>query len=225
MLAPIKGSPADRAGIRPGDILLTINGEDTAGWTGEMAARHLRGQGGTQVCARLLGKGGVLTGDSRCCYCCAKAAPAAAHSLCTRFQPAWLQAAPSHWQALPPPLHLRSQVRVRLVRHTDQIPGVAGRPPRPVEPATREMEVSMTRETVALSPLFYTDLPGPAGERVGYLRLAAFSQNAGQAVRDAITELEVGGGWCRGGSAGRLYALFGQAVRAVSGGKGVCGGS
>lgn len=49
VLAPIKGSPADRAGIKPGDILMQINGQDTNGWTGEEAAHHLRGQGGTQV--------------------------------------------------------------------------------------------------------------------------------------------------------------------------------
>jgi hypothetical protein len=83
------------------------------------------------------------------------------------------------------------QVRVRLVRHTNEIPGVAGRPPRPVEPATREVEVSMTRETVTLSPLFYAALPDPSGGRVGYLKLAAFSQNAGAAVRDAIRDLKV----------------------------------
>ncbi|KAI8473417.1 MAG: tail-specific protease [Monoraphidium minutum] len=132
VLAPIKGSPADRAGILPGDIVTAVNDQDTSGWTGEQAARHLRGLGGTQV-------------------------------------------------------------RVRLLRHTDQIPGVAGRPPRPVEPATRELEVSMTRETVALSPLSYAALPGPGGAPVGYLRLASFSQNAGQAVRDAIVDLKAKG--------------------------------
>jgi carboxyl-terminal processing protease len=81
---------------------------------------------------------------------------------------------------------------VKLVRHTDQIPGVAGRPPPPITPvrADEEVELSLTRENVALSPLFYAALPGPAGERVGYLKLAAFSQNAGQAVRDAIRDLQ-----------------------------------
>lgn len=87
--------------------------------------------------------------------------------------------------------HNRPQVRVRLVRHTDAIPGVPGRPPPPPAPA-KEVEVSLTRERVALSPLFYAALPGPEGDRVGYLKLATFSQNAGEAVADAIAELQVG---------------------------------
>jgi C-terminal processing protease CtpA/Prc len=148
VLAPIKGSPADRAGVRPGDILTAINGEDTAGWTGEQAAHHLRGKGGTSV-------------------------------------------------------------RVRLVRHSaDAIPGVPGRPP-PLQGALFRggagkgsskgggstasevvVEVSLTRETVSLSPLMYGEVPGPRGARLGYLKLASFSQNAGAAVRDAIRELQ-----------------------------------
>ena len=191
VLAPIKGSPADRAGIQPGDIVTAINGEDTAGWTGEEAAQHLRGQGGTMV-------------------------------------------------------------RVRLVRHSaDQIPGVPGRPPPPPAATTTsasasaavEVEVSLTRESVALSPLTYAALPAPAGlfaapalgdsgssagfdtkavsagvgsssvasspssasasgaPVVGYLRLAAFSANAGDAVADAVAELQ------RAGAAGFVLDL------------------
>lgn len=82
---------------------------------------------------------------------------------------------------------------MRLVRHTDQIPGVPGRPPPAMQPVRDvEVEVSLTRETVSLSPVFYAALPGPTG-RVGYVKLAAFSQNAGDAVRDAIHDLQVRG--------------------------------
>ncbi len=49
VLAPIRGGPADRAGILPGDEVIQINGEDTKGWTGDKAAKVLRGEGGTEV--------------------------------------------------------------------------------------------------------------------------------------------------------------------------------
>ncbi|GFH10635.1 PDZ domain-containing protein [Haematococcus lacustris] len=51
VLAPIKGGPADRAGIKPGDEVISINGEDTAGWSGDHAANILRGRGGTEEVA------------------------------------------------------------------------------------------------------------------------------------------------------------------------------
>ncbi|KAJ9519435.1 hypothetical protein QJQ45_023077 [Haematococcus lacustris] len=53
VLAPIKGGPADRAGIKPGDEVISINGEDTAGWSGDHAANILRGRGGTEVRVKL----------------------------------------------------------------------------------------------------------------------------------------------------------------------------
>jgi len=53
VLAPIRGGPADRAGIQPGDEVVAINGQDTAGWSGDMAAKHLRGRGGTAVHIKL----------------------------------------------------------------------------------------------------------------------------------------------------------------------------
>eukprot|EP01026_Neomeris_dumetosa_P023401 TRINITY_DN1991_c0_g1_i1.p1 TRINITY_DN1991_c0_g1~~TRINITY_DN1991_c0_g1_i1.p1 ORF type:complete len:500 (+),score=74.41 TRINITY_DN1991_c0_g1_i1:82-1581(+) len=49
VLAPIKGSPADRAGVATGDEVVSIDGMSTEGWDGERAAQSLRGQGGTSV--------------------------------------------------------------------------------------------------------------------------------------------------------------------------------
>ena len=49
VLAPIKGSPADRAGIQPGDEVLAVDGAPTDGWNGEQAATHLRGLNGSAV--------------------------------------------------------------------------------------------------------------------------------------------------------------------------------
>jgi C-terminal processing protease CtpA/Prc len=35
--------------VPPGDEVISINDQDTEGWTGEMAAKLLRGKGGTEV--------------------------------------------------------------------------------------------------------------------------------------------------------------------------------
>jgi C-terminal peptidase prc len=53
VLAPIKGSPADRAGIRPGDEVLAVDGASMAGRDGEAAARFLRGQQGSSVTVKV----------------------------------------------------------------------------------------------------------------------------------------------------------------------------
>jgi carboxyl-terminal processing protease len=49
VLAPIKGSPADRAGIQPGDEVVSVNGTPTSGMNGEDAAHVLRGKQGSSV--------------------------------------------------------------------------------------------------------------------------------------------------------------------------------
>ncbi len=66
---------------------------------------------------------------------------------------------------------------MRLVRRSGGIPGVPARPePRPEEGALEYKELSLRRERVQLSPLFYAALPAPElppGE-------AAASRSAGQ---------------------------------------------
>jgi C-terminal processing protease CtpA/Prc len=49
VLAPISGSPAERAGIMPGDEVLSVDGRPTAGWSGDVAATYLRGRHGSHV--------------------------------------------------------------------------------------------------------------------------------------------------------------------------------
>ena len=46
---PFSGSPAERAGIRAGDIILAVDGDSTAGWPLELAVSRIRGRAGTTV--------------------------------------------------------------------------------------------------------------------------------------------------------------------------------
>lgn len=49
VIAPLAGTPAERVGLKAGDIILEIDGTDTAGMPIEEAVSHIRGKGGTQV--------------------------------------------------------------------------------------------------------------------------------------------------------------------------------
>jgi carboxyl-terminal processing protease len=49
VIAPIKGSPAERAGIKTGDIILKIDDTTTAEMSVEQAVQKIRGQAGTSV--------------------------------------------------------------------------------------------------------------------------------------------------------------------------------
>ncbi|MBU3896247.1 PDZ domain-containing protein [Patescibacteria group bacterium] len=49
IVAPLEGTPAQRAGLRPGDIILKINGAETAGISIDEAVNQIRGKKGTAV--------------------------------------------------------------------------------------------------------------------------------------------------------------------------------
>jgi carboxyl-terminal processing protease len=49
VVTTMQGTPAERAGIRSGDLLIEVQGEMAAGWTMERAVRALRGEAGTPV--------------------------------------------------------------------------------------------------------------------------------------------------------------------------------
>lgn len=54
VIAPLKGMPAEAAGIRAGDYILKVNDEDTAGWTVTEAVTKIRGPRGTSVKLNIL---------------------------------------------------------------------------------------------------------------------------------------------------------------------------
>jgi len=52
--APLDGSPAKKAGIRSGDLIVKVNGENTNGWTLSQAVEKIRGKKGTKVILSVL---------------------------------------------------------------------------------------------------------------------------------------------------------------------------
>jgi carboxyl-terminal processing protease len=49
VIAPLKGTPADKAGMLPGDLILSINGKSTDSLSTEAAIKMIRGPKGTKV--------------------------------------------------------------------------------------------------------------------------------------------------------------------------------
>jgi carboxyl-terminal processing protease len=49
IVAPFRDSPAEKAGVRSGDVVLAVDGESTEGWTVSQAVRRIRGPEGSQV--------------------------------------------------------------------------------------------------------------------------------------------------------------------------------
>ncbi len=49
VIAPLKDSPAEKAGLKAGDIIVKVNGESTEGWSLPKAVKKIRGPKGTKV--------------------------------------------------------------------------------------------------------------------------------------------------------------------------------
>lgn len=54
VIAPLKGMPAESAGIRAGDYILKVNDEETTGWSVTQAVTKIRGRRGTSVTLTIL---------------------------------------------------------------------------------------------------------------------------------------------------------------------------
>ncbi len=57
VISPIEGSPADRAGVKAGDVIVAIDGEATSGMSLDQAVRKMRGAKGTKVILTLSREG------------------------------------------------------------------------------------------------------------------------------------------------------------------------
>jgi carboxyl-terminal processing protease len=53
IVAPIENTPAERAGLKAGDVILAVDGESTDGWTQEKAVIKIRGPRGTSVSLKI----------------------------------------------------------------------------------------------------------------------------------------------------------------------------
>lgn len=56
VVAPLDGSPAKKAGVKAGDVILKVNGQSTLGWTLNQTVDKIRGPKGTQVALDILHK-------------------------------------------------------------------------------------------------------------------------------------------------------------------------
>ena len=63
IVAPIPGTPADKAGITAGDAIIAVNGESTAGLSIEEVVLRIRGQEGTSVTVTVRHEGATQTQD------------------------------------------------------------------------------------------------------------------------------------------------------------------
>jgi carboxyl-terminal processing protease len=54
VIAPLKGMPAEAAGIVAGDYIMKVDGEDTSGWSVQQAVNKIRGPKGTRVTLSIL---------------------------------------------------------------------------------------------------------------------------------------------------------------------------
>lgn len=63
IVAPIEGSPAERAGLRAKDVIVKVNGQSTLDWSTDKAVSQIRGEPGTEVTLSVYREGKTSTFD------------------------------------------------------------------------------------------------------------------------------------------------------------------
>lgn len=63
VVSPLDGSPAEKAGIKSGDLIVKVDGKLTSGWDVAKAVEHIRGKRGTKVKLTILHEGEKNTKD------------------------------------------------------------------------------------------------------------------------------------------------------------------
>ncbi len=63
IVAPLDGSPAERAGLKAKDIIVSVDGQSTADWSVEQAVSKIRGPSGTEVSLTIFREGQSQTQD------------------------------------------------------------------------------------------------------------------------------------------------------------------
>lgn len=61
IIAPVKGLPADKAGLKPLDLIASINGTSTTGMSVDTAVNKIRGPKGTKVALQIVRAGQAMT--------------------------------------------------------------------------------------------------------------------------------------------------------------------
>jgi carboxyl-terminal processing protease len=59
----LPGTPAEKAGLRAGDVVAAVDGQSTKGWTADDAVNHIRGKAGTAIKLQVLRNGETLNFD------------------------------------------------------------------------------------------------------------------------------------------------------------------
>lgn len=57
VVSPLAGTPAQRAGLKPNDLIISVNGQDTTGWSLDQAVREITGPEGSTVTIGIERKG------------------------------------------------------------------------------------------------------------------------------------------------------------------------
>eukprot|EP00892_Ulva_mutabilis_P005968 jgi/Ulvmu1/3743/UM173_0016.1 len=161
--APIANSPAERAGLRRGDIVVAIDGKEVDADT-NVAGELLRGKSGTQVSLSFV----RFTGG---------------------YTPGVAARAPMLRSSTPPPSPRTPQDAPDSSLGGAPLTNVSWPPASTSAPSGSGLQtVTLQRAPVRISAVVSGRLP-MRGQPIGYIRLSQFNSTAPQDVQEAVTRL------------------------------------